>query len=145
FAGAARAMPMTFLTLGLGGLSLMGLPPSGGFATKVAHVARLRRVRPVGVGARAHDRRPARGGLCLPHSRPGVVEQSGPAQGAAAPRGRGGRPDPRRHCGSARLRAGVVLPPSRYRPAGAHGGGPAMTVFGPILLGSSLAVPAAFL
>jgi formate hydrogenlyase subunit 3/multisubunit Na+/H+ antiporter MnhD subunit len=34
FSGAARAMPMTFLTLGLGGLSLMGLPPSGGFAAK---------------------------------------------------------------------------------------------------------------
>ena len=27
-------MPLTFLTLGLGGLSLMGLPPSGGFAAK---------------------------------------------------------------------------------------------------------------
>jgi multicomponent Na+:H+ antiporter subunit D len=34
FGGAARAMPLTFLTLGLGGLSLMGLPPSGGFAAK---------------------------------------------------------------------------------------------------------------
>ena len=34
FSGAARAMPLTFLTLGLGGLSLMGLPPSGGFAAK---------------------------------------------------------------------------------------------------------------
>ena len=34
FSGAARAMPMTILTLGLGGLSLMGLPPSGGFAAK---------------------------------------------------------------------------------------------------------------
>jgi formate hydrogenlyase subunit 3/multisubunit Na+/H+ antiporter MnhD subunit len=34
FSGAARAMPMTFLTLGLSGLSLMGLPPSGGFAAK---------------------------------------------------------------------------------------------------------------
>jgi formate hydrogenlyase subunit 3/multisubunit Na+/H+ antiporter MnhD subunit len=34
FSGAARAMPMTFLTLGLAGLSLMGLPPSGGFAAK---------------------------------------------------------------------------------------------------------------
>jgi formate hydrogenlyase subunit 3/multisubunit Na+/H+ antiporter MnhD subunit len=32
--GAARKMPLTFLTLGLGGLSLMGLPPSGGFAAK---------------------------------------------------------------------------------------------------------------
>ena len=32
---APRAqMPLTFLTLGLGGLSLMGLPPSGGFAAK---------------------------------------------------------------------------------------------------------------
>ena len=27
-------MPLTFLALGLGGLSLMGLPPSGGFAAK---------------------------------------------------------------------------------------------------------------
>jgi multicomponent Na+:H+ antiporter subunit D len=32
--GAARAMPVTFFALGLGGLSLMGLPPSGGFAAK---------------------------------------------------------------------------------------------------------------
>jgi formate hydrogenlyase subunit 3/multisubunit Na+/H+ antiporter MnhD subunit len=32
--GAARALPLTFLTLGLGGLSLMGLPPSGGFEAK---------------------------------------------------------------------------------------------------------------
>jgi formate hydrogenlyase subunit 3/multisubunit Na+/H+ antiporter MnhD subunit len=32
--GAGRAMPMTFFALGLGGLSLMGLPPSGGFAAK---------------------------------------------------------------------------------------------------------------
>jgi formate hydrogenlyase subunit 3/multisubunit Na+/H+ antiporter MnhD subunit len=34
FTGAGRAMPLTFLALGLGGLSLMGLPPSGGFAAK---------------------------------------------------------------------------------------------------------------
>ncbi|MCW2282736.1 formate hydrogenlyase subunit 3/multisubunit Na+/H+ antiporter MnhD subunit [Rhodoblastus acidophilus] len=34
FGGAARALPLTFLTLGLGGLSLMGLPPSGGFEAK---------------------------------------------------------------------------------------------------------------
>ncbi len=32
--GAARVMPMTFFALGLGGLSLMGLPPSGGFSAK---------------------------------------------------------------------------------------------------------------
>jgi multicomponent Na+:H+ antiporter subunit D len=32
--GAGRAMPVTFLALGVGGLSLMGLPPSGGFAAK---------------------------------------------------------------------------------------------------------------
>jgi multicomponent Na+:H+ antiporter subunit D len=32
--GAGRAMPVAFLALGLGGLSLMGLPPSGGFAAK---------------------------------------------------------------------------------------------------------------
>ncbi len=32
--GAGRAMPVTMFALGLGGLSLMGLPPSGGFAAK---------------------------------------------------------------------------------------------------------------
>ena len=32
--GAARALPLTFLTLALGGLSLIGLPLSGGFSAK---------------------------------------------------------------------------------------------------------------
>jgi formate hydrogenlyase subunit 3/multisubunit Na+/H+ antiporter MnhD subunit len=32
--GIGRAMPMTMFAFGLGGLSLMGLPPSGGFAAK---------------------------------------------------------------------------------------------------------------
>jgi formate hydrogenlyase subunit 3/multisubunit Na+/H+ antiporter MnhD subunit len=32
--GAARVLPLTFLTIALGGLSLMGLPPSGGFTAK---------------------------------------------------------------------------------------------------------------
>ena len=32
--GIGRAMPMTMLAFGLGGLSLMGLPPSGGFLAK---------------------------------------------------------------------------------------------------------------
>ena len=32
--GAARVLPLTFLTIALGGLSLMGLPPSGGFRAK---------------------------------------------------------------------------------------------------------------
>jgi len=32
--GAGWAMPVTFIAFGLGGLSLMGLPPSGGFAAK---------------------------------------------------------------------------------------------------------------
>ncbi|MGH8277083.1 MAG: complex I subunit 5 family protein, partial [Steroidobacteraceae bacterium] len=32
--GTGRAMPVTIFALGLGGLSLMGLPPSGGFAAK---------------------------------------------------------------------------------------------------------------
>ncbi len=32
--GLGRAMPITVLALGLGGLSLMGLPPSGGFVAK---------------------------------------------------------------------------------------------------------------
>jgi formate hydrogenlyase subunit 3/multisubunit Na+/H+ antiporter MnhD subunit len=33
-AGIGRALPMTILAFGLGGLSLMGLPPSGGFVAK---------------------------------------------------------------------------------------------------------------
>ena len=33
-AGIGRALPMTVFALGLGGLSLMGLPPSGGFVAK---------------------------------------------------------------------------------------------------------------
>ena len=32
--GAARVLPLTFLTIAVGGLSLMGLPPSGGFSAK---------------------------------------------------------------------------------------------------------------
>jgi formate hydrogenlyase subunit 3/multisubunit Na+/H+ antiporter MnhD subunit len=32
--GIGRAMPMTMFAFGLGGLSLMGLPPSGGFVAK---------------------------------------------------------------------------------------------------------------
>jgi formate hydrogenlyase subunit 3/multisubunit Na+/H+ antiporter MnhD subunit len=32
--GIGRALPMTMLAFALGGLSLMGLPPSGGFAAK---------------------------------------------------------------------------------------------------------------
>ena len=34
FGGIGRALPMTVFAFGLGGLSLMGLPPSGGFAAK---------------------------------------------------------------------------------------------------------------
>ena len=33
--GVARALPMTVLAFGLGGMSLMGLPPSGGFVAKL--------------------------------------------------------------------------------------------------------------
>ncbi len=34
FAGIGRALPMTVFAFGLGGMSLMGLPPSGGFVAK---------------------------------------------------------------------------------------------------------------
>jgi formate hydrogenlyase subunit 3/multisubunit Na+/H+ antiporter MnhD subunit len=34
FRGIGRALPMTLFAFGLGGLSLMGLPPSGGFVAK---------------------------------------------------------------------------------------------------------------
>jgi formate hydrogenlyase subunit 3/multisubunit Na+/H+ antiporter MnhD subunit len=32
--GAGRALPLTFVTFGIAGLSLMGVPPSGGFSAK---------------------------------------------------------------------------------------------------------------
>jgi len=34
FGGIGRALPMTVFAFGLGGMSLMGLPPSGGFVAK---------------------------------------------------------------------------------------------------------------
>jgi formate hydrogenlyase subunit 3/multisubunit Na+/H+ antiporter MnhD subunit len=34
FGGMGRVLPMTFFALGLGGMSLVGLPPSGGFVAK---------------------------------------------------------------------------------------------------------------
>ena len=45
-----RAMPTTFFALGLGGLSLMGLPPSGGIRREMADFAGLRGGWPVAVG-----------------------------------------------------------------------------------------------
>ncbi len=61
FTGAARALPLTFLTLGLGGLSLMGLPPSGGFERQMADAARLGRLRPMDLVRARARRRPAGG------------------------------------------------------------------------------------
>ena len=48
--GIGRALPMTVLAFGLGGLSLMGLPPSGGFVAKWLLLTRGDRRRPVVVG-----------------------------------------------------------------------------------------------
>ena len=70
--GAARAMPVTFLALGLGGLSLMGLPPSGGFAAKWLLMKASVAVRPVGMGGRHGGGRTAGGRLSLPGAGPGA-------------------------------------------------------------------------
>ena len=144
FSGAARAMPMTFLTLGLGGLSLMGLPPSGGFAAKWLY---LRASVASGQWAWALVLlvgRPARRRLRLPDPRACALARAGSVEGAAAANGRSDRAGARRRRGGARLRAGVLLPASRHRAPYARDGGSAMTGVGPILLAATLAVPTAF-
>ena len=73
--GAGRAMPVTFLALGLGGLSLMGLPPSGGFAAKWLLDEGLDRGRPMGVGGRDAGRRTARRRISLSRARAGAFRR----------------------------------------------------------------------
>ena len=107
--GAARVLPVTFLTLGLGGLSLMGLPPSGGFSAKwlmlQASVASGQWVwsLPVLAGGLLA------GGLCLSHPRAGLVRRRRHAQGAAATQPRGDRARPRADRAGPGLRAARLL------------------------------------
>ena len=68
-AGIGRALPITVFAFGLGGLSLMGLPPSGGFVAKAMLLTAA-----VAEGqwwwAVVILRRPARRRLCVPGARP---------------------------------------------------------------------------
>ena len=71
-AGIGRALPITVFAFGLGGMSLMGLPPSGGFVAKAMLLTAA-----VAGGqwwwAVGHpDRRAARRRLCVPGARPSV-------------------------------------------------------------------------
>ena len=73
--GAARAMPVTFLALGLGGLSLMGLPPSGGFAAKWLLMKASIEVRPMALGNRHGGWRTAGGRISLSGAGPGAFKR----------------------------------------------------------------------
>ena len=126
--GAARALPMTFLTLGLGGLSLMGLPPSGGFAAKWL-LLRASVASGQWIWALPDPRRrAARGRLRLSHPRAGARDARGRAQGA-----------PQRAGEAVALTLALValalaFAPQNFfsfspdRPAGAGGGRRAMTL-----------------
>ena len=146
--GAARAMPVTFLALGLGGLSLMGLPPSGGFAAKW-----LLMKASIEAGQWVWAVVMAGGGLLAGGY---LYRVLGPALSGETPElEKGARAQPRERragacsCGAAaRLRAAIVLRLPADRPTG-RGPRAAMTglaaQFGPGLLALSLATPLAVL
>ena len=127
FSGAARVMPMTFFALGLGGLSLMGLPPSGGFAAKwllmrasIASGQWVWALVLLGGGLLA-------AGYVYRILAPALANEAGETESPAAAGGRGDRADAGAGRGRARLRARVVLSASRHRPAGAGDRGAAMS------------------
>ena len=72
--GIGRALPMTVFAFGLGGMSLMGLPPSGGFVAKAmlltAAVGRGPMVVGGGDPGRRAARRPAMCSACSPRRWP---------------------------------------------------------------------------
>jgi formate hydrogenlyase subunit 3/multisubunit Na+/H+ antiporter MnhD subunit len=119
-AGIGRALPLTMFAFGLGGMSLMGLPPSGGFIAKAMPVVRCGRQRSMVVGAGGSGRWTARRWLCLPgactrisrSARAGeacVENRHRPANGGASP-GVGRL--------AARLRPAAALGSGANRPAG---------------------------
>ena len=87
--GMGRAMPLTVFAFGLGGLSLMGLPPSGGFAAKWLLLNGGGRKWSMAVGGGDAGRRAARRWLHLPRLAPalagGIVPLKAPAQRTARP------------------------------------------------------------
>ena len=116
--GAARALPVTFLALGLGGLSLMGLPPSGGFAAKwllmKASIEAGQWVSAIVMagGGLLAGRIPLSGAGAGAFGREPTTEDSARAQPRERCAGSGA-------CGaSARLRAAIVLRLPADRPSG---------------------------
>ncbi len=146
FAGAGRAMPATFFALGLGGLSLMGLPPSGGFAAKWlllrasaaagqwpwAIVMLAGGLLAAGYVYRIQAPALSAGAIVL---KAPAAESGGDCYSAGD---RGGR---------AGIRATIVLRLSSGRPRGRDGASMTGTanVLGPWLLAATLAVPLLFL
>ena len=142
--GAARALPVTFLALGLGGLSLMGLPPSGGFAAKWLLMKASIAVRPVGVGDRHGGWRTAGWRISLSRARPRAfgrkpaTEESSGAQPRERRAGSGACRAP------ARVRAAIVLRLPADRPSGRRRRAAMSALaqqFGPVLLIATLAAP----
>jgi multicomponent Na+:H+ antiporter subunit D len=64
--GIARQLPMAAFAFALAAVSLMGLPPSGGFTAKYLLLTSAHRQRPVVVGRGHHRRRAARRRLSVP-------------------------------------------------------------------------------
>ena len=92
--GAARAMPVTVIAFGLAGLSLMGMPPSGGFVAKWLLLRRRGRKRAMVVVAGHRHRRAADRRLCLPRAGGGAGPGRRRRHRRARQRCRGGRRSP---------------------------------------------------
>ena len=105
-AAPRRAMPVTFLALGLGGLSLMGLPPSGGFAAKWLLMKASIEAGQWALGDRHGGRRIAGRRLSLPGAGPGAFGREPATE-------EGARAQPRKH----RSGSGACRRPARVRAA----------------------------
>ena len=115
---------MTIFALGLGGLSLMGLPPSGGFAAKwlllkasVEAGQWLWAVVMLAGGLLA-------GGYVYRVLAPALASGSAPLKAPVAAKPRGRRPGAGARRGAARLRAARFLRLSADRPPDGDGGLP---------------------
>ena len=148
FGGIGRALPMTVFAFGLGGMSLMGLPPSGGFVAKAMLLTAA-----VGEGqwwwaVVILRRRSARRRIRVPGAHAGTG-CGGRTVGTA---GLGGPRTPARGAGAVDLRtvAGPCTAAAFLAAGGWAGMSPrrsvvAMSAVATVLLAASLAVPLAML
>ena len=130
--GIGRALPMTLFAFGIAGLSLMGVPPSGGFHGQAPAARGSDRDRPVVVGAGDPRGRAAHRRLSVSRARAGRGRGAGPpralcARGTLPGGGRSGAgagldgPRPRA-LGSLRAVAGRPLRHEQFAVSGAASG-----------------------